>query len=103
MSNFDTNPKHLNFLLTQIHNGELALPDFQRDFVWDPNAIEELIESIMKHYPAGILLFLKHNDDGFQVREFTDAPPIKGNSSVSYLTLDGHQRLTHLGRRSSPL
>lgn len=52
MSFFETNPKPLKLLLTQIHNGELALPDFQRDFVWDPSAIEELIESIMRNYTS---------------------------------------------------
>ena len=34
----DTNPRDLKELLSQIGNGEAALPDFQRDFVWDPNA-----------------------------------------------------------------
>lgn len=96
MSQFETNPKSLKFLLTQIHHGELALPDFQRDFVWDPGAIEELIESIMRHYPAGSLLFLKHTGDGFKVREFDGAPLLKSEMGTSYLVLDGQQRLTSL-------
>jgi hypothetical protein len=96
MSFFETNPKPLKLLLTQIHNGELALPDFQRDFVWDPSAIEELIESIMRNYPAGSLLFLKHGGDGFQVREFEGAPALKSQMGTSYLVLDGQQRMTSL-------
>ncbi len=28
----------LRYLLESIHNREVALPDFQRDFVWDPRA-----------------------------------------------------------------
>lgn len=96
MSFFETNPKPLKLLLTQIHNGELALPDFQRDFVWDPSAIEELIESIMRNYPAGSLLFLKHGGDGFQVREFEGAPILKSQMGTSYLVLDGQQRMTSL-------
>jgi len=96
MNSFETNPKSLKLLLTQIHNGELALPDFQRDFVWDPSAIEELIESIMRNYPAGSLLFLKHGGEGFQVREFQGAPALKSTLGTSYLVLDGQQRLTSL-------
>jgi hypothetical protein len=96
MQAFETNPKSLKLLLTQIHNGEVSLPDFQRDFVWDPGAIEELIESIMREYPAGSLLFLKHGGEGFQVREFEGAPPLKSAMSTSYLVLDGQQRLTSL-------
>ena len=56
MALFETHPKEVKILLQLIHSGELALPDFQRDFVWDPGAIEELIESIMRQYPAGSLL-----------------------------------------------
>ena len=43
----------LKFLLQMAHNREMALPDFQRDFVWDPFATDELIESIISNYPAG--------------------------------------------------
>ena len=96
MSIFETNPRTLKLLLTQIQGGELALPDFQRDFVWDPHAIEELIESIMKNYPAGSLLLLKHGGDGFQIREFEGAPALKSSMGTSYLVLDGQQRLTSL-------
>ncbi len=96
MNIFETHPKPLKLLLTQIHNGELALPDFQRDFVWEPGAVEELIESIMRAYPAGSLLFLKHSGEGFQVREFEGAPKLKSAMSTSYLVLDGQQRLTSL-------
>jgi uncharacterized protein with ParB-like and HNH nuclease domain len=37
----------LKFLLQLIHNKEMALPDFQRDFVWDPAATDELIEWVV--------------------------------------------------------
>ena len=54
----------LRFLLESVHNREVALPDFQRDFVWDPRATEELIESICQNFPAGSLLRIK-NSAGF--------------------------------------
>jgi uncharacterized protein with ParB-like and HNH nuclease domain len=34
----------------------MVLPDFQRDFVWEPGATQELIVSIANNYPAGIHL-----------------------------------------------
>jgi hypothetical protein len=34
----------------------MALPDFQRDFVWEPGATQELIVSIANDYPAGSIL-----------------------------------------------
>ncbi len=55
----DTNPRELKELLNQIQSREAALPDFQRDFVWDPNATQELIVSIASSYPAGSLLRIR--------------------------------------------
>ena len=86
----------LRFLLESIHNREVALPDFQRDFVWDPRATEELIESILQNYPAGSLLRIKNRSGFFFApREVAGAPALNGHSP-SYLVLDGQQRLTSL-------
>lgn len=35
---FETDKKPLTYLLDRIQNRDLALPDFQRSFVWDANA-----------------------------------------------------------------
>lgn len=91
----DTNPRDLKELLAQIHSREAALPDFQRDFVWDPNATQELIVSIASNYPAGSLLRIRNSRDFFACREFQGAPPLK-NHRPTYLVLDGQQRLTSL-------
>jgi len=85
----------LRFLLQMIHNRETALPDFQRDFVWDPAMTDELIESIIQNYPAGTLLRVKTGQElYFQPRAFQGAPELTGKPS--YLILDGQQRLTSL-------
>ncbi len=93
---FYPSSEKLRFLLDSIHNREVALPDFQRDFVWDPRATEELIESILQNFPAGSLLRIK-NKSGFffAPREVAGAPALDGHSP-SYLVLDGQQRLTSL-------
>lgn len=86
----------LKFLLEMIHNRAMALPDFQRDFVWDPHATDELIESIINNYPAGSLLRIKNGQQLlFQPRAFEGAPELNG-SKPAYLVLDGQQRLTSL-------
>jgi len=91
----DTNPRELKELLGQIHGAEMALPDFQRDFIWDPNATQELILSIALNYPAGSLLRIRNPDNLFACREFQGAPELKGRRPT-YLVLDGQQRLTSL-------
>jgi len=91
----DTNPHKLKDLLIQIHNGDAALPDFQRDFVWEPSATRELVISIANNYPAGSLLRIRNTHDLFARREFQGAPTLNGGKP-NFLVLDGQQRLTSL-------
>jgi hypothetical protein len=42
----DTNPRALKELLADVHSRTMVLPDFQRDFVWEPGATQELVVSI---------------------------------------------------------
>jgi hypothetical protein len=91
----DTNPHKLKDLLSQIHNGDSALPDFQRDFVWEPSATQELVVSIASNYPAGSLLRIRNTHDLFARREFEGSPKLNGRKP-NFLVLDGQQRLTSL-------
>jgi len=87
-SEFETDKRKLLYLLEQIANRDLALPDFQRSFVWDPNASRELIVSIIRGFPAGNLLLLKGGSDIFIPRAVEDAPDLNGHNPGA-LILDG--------------
>ncbi len=91
----DTNPRALKALLGEIHSGMMVLPDFQRDFVWEPGATQELIISIANNYPAGSLLRVRDRKRVFAAREFEGAPALDGRPHT-FLVLDGQQRLTSL-------
>lgn len=91
----DTNPRALKELLADIHNRTMVLPDFQRDFVWEPGATQELIVSIANNYPAGSILRVRDATQMFAAREFDGAPPSPGRQHT-FLVLDGQQRLTSL-------
>lgn len=91
----DTNPRALKELLGEIHSRMTVLPDFQRDFVWEPGATQELIVSIAKNYPAGSLLRVRDAKRVFACREFEGAPKLDGKKHT-FLVLDGQQRLTSL-------
>jgi hypothetical protein len=91
----DTNPRELKELLHQINQGDAVLPDFQRDFVWDPNMTIDLVVSIAQNYPAGSLLRIRNTKNLFAYRQFAGAPPVNGGRPT-YLVLDGQQRLTSL-------
>jgi hypothetical protein len=91
----DTNPRALKDLLAEIHSRSTALPDFQRDFVWEPGATQELVVSIANNYPAGSILRVRDAKRVFAAREFEGAPALNG-AKHTFLVLDGQQRLTSL-------
>ncbi|MHB8719403.1 MAG: winged helix-turn-helix domain-containing protein [Candidatus Dormibacteria bacterium] len=91
---FHTIPRTVLSLLSDMHTGNVALPDFQRSFVWEPDATRELLVSMVRSFPAGALLFLQGGSNTFKAREAEGAPPLP--AQPSYLVLDGQQRLTSL-------
>ncbi|MDE2966712.1 MAG: DUF262 domain-containing protein [Chloroflexota bacterium] len=77
-------------LATRFHEGKLAMPEIQRDQVWTPRQVQELIDSLYRGYPVGTMLFW-NTDDTVATREHSiDA------SQTSVFILDGQQRLTAL-------
>jgi hypothetical protein len=86
----------LERLLNDINAGVLRVPRFQRSFVWRPEQMLDLFDSIDRGYPIGSLLVWE-----------TDAPipsidkiggmrlPAPAGKRTSYI-LDGHQRLSTL-------
>ena len=91
---FHTIPRPMLQLLAELDSGQLALPDFQRTFVWAPDETRELLVSMIRSFPAGNLLFLQGGDATFKARAAEGAPPLPGRPS--HLVLDGQQRLTSL-------
>ena len=81
-------------MLAELHSGQLALPDFQRTFVWAPDETRELLVSMTRWFPAGALLFLQGGSATFKARAVEGAPELA--ERPSHLVLDGQQRLTSL-------
>ncbi len=50
----------LKFLLQMAHNREMALPDFQGDFVWDPSRRMSLSNRLSATIPPAALLRIKN-------------------------------------------
>jgi hypothetical protein len=93
---FATDKSALLYLLGQIENRQLALPDFQRTFVWEASATRELIVSIMQAFPAGALLFLRNDTQSLVPRSIEGAPELAADAAPPFLILDGQQRLSSL-------
>ena len=56
-------------LLNEIANDEIVLPAIQRDFVWDEQKTEKLLDSILRGYPIGLVLLWETYQD-LQYRGF---------------------------------
>lgn len=92
---FDSTKQDLSELLKQVRKGELQLPEFQRDYVWNESAIISLFASIAKGYPVGALLTLKRGGEvDFKPRPI-DGAKVDGVEPEELL-LDGQQRMTSL-------
>lgn len=95
---FQTNPEAISNLRAEVTSGKLALPQFQRDFIWPPANTASLISSILAKYPAGSLLMWRPGTAQLAPRAVEDAPPLPEHSSPERLILDGQQRVTSLYR-----
>ena len=88
----------LDVLLNDVDEGRIQIPRFQRAYVWTPQMMRELFESVLRGYPIGSLLFWNLRELNVHTMDRIGplaAPGASGKSPVS-LVLDGHQRLATL-------
>ncbi|MFC4821754.1 GmrSD restriction endonuclease domain-containing protein [Dokdonella ginsengisoli] len=81
----------ISTILDHIDNGHMALPEFQRGYVWNSEQVRGLFDSLYRRHPVGGLLVwatdsstAKHRGDGELA------------SGIVKLLLDGQQRMTSL-------
>ena len=60
---FSKTDGEINSLIDDIKNGDLALPELQRPFVWGNSRVRDLFDSMYQGYPIGYFLFWE-NDSG---------------------------------------
>jgi len=87
--------KTISELLTDIERGRIALSDMQREFVWDNTQIRDLLDSLYKNHPVGmILLWQTTPSENVPITRIDDTT--KEILEYSELVIDGQQRLTSL-------
>ena len=102
-------PVTVEQILTEIHHKKYLLPAIQREFVWDPDQIRRLLDSLLRGYPIGSFLLWKV--DPVTAKDYTfydflthfherDNPyatkaTVPAGQGVTAI-LDGQQRLTSL-------
>lgn len=81
----------ISTILDQIDLRSIALPKFQRGFVWNRDQVRGLMHSLYRRHPIGSLLVWVTKAEEAQARGDVSLPP----GSVKLL-LDGQQRITLL-------
>ena len=76
-------------LIGFIRNKKIAIPEFQREFVWTEKKVKELFDSLIRHYPIGSFIVWKTSKRIEQRSLFVK----ETNSHEKYLVLDGQQRM----------
>ncbi len=98
--------------LKYAKDGNLLLPDIQREYVWDVFEIERLFESIVDGYPIGSCIFWKTTRKIINeqkpnlyrfIRKFKKytsknekIPEVLSEEADYYIVLDGQQRITSM-------
>lgn len=96
-----TRVRRLFNYLDDFEKGNIQVPLFQRDFVWDNSQKLELLDSIKKGYPIGSILFWRPISKFVDVLSDAELQTIgayklpKKNADFFYI-LDGYQRLSTL-------
>ena len=81
----------IGMILANIDLENLALPEFQRGFVWNGSQVRALMDSLYRSNPVGTLLVWDTTSENARVRGGSMGAP----GSISLL-LDGQQRITSL-------
>lgn len=84
---YSVTPHPIETLLTWVKSGEIAIPEIQRPFVWEPTRVRNLLDSLYQGYPVGYLIAWRN-------------PTVKlkdGTTSAGKrILIDGQQRVTAL-------
>lgn len=92
-------PDHviLKTLINRLREGRYVIPDFQREFEWQPSDIRELMRSIFLDYYIGSLLLWRGKSSTFDAlacEPIYGFEETKNGTDRTYIVLDGQQRLT---------
>lgn len=84
---YSVTPHPIETLLIWVKSGEIAIPEIQRPFVWEPIKVRNLLDSLYNGYPVGYLIAWRN-----PTVKLKDGTPSAGKR----ILIDGQQRITAL-------
>lgn len=94
----DIQKPDISSLIENISNGVVVLPDFQRDFVWKPDDVQDLLVSVLADFYIGTMLVIDdvRDEASFRLRRIEGIDPSVKIPSIVKILLDGQQRCSSL-------
>ncbi len=78
-------------------SGKIQLPDFQRGYKWEDERIRQLLVTILRSHPLGVVMLLKTGNEQIRFKPRpVEGTTIPDGTLAESLLLDGQQRLTSL-------
>lgn len=89
---------NLKKLITELETGQIKIPKFQRDYIWEKTKVVKLLNSIYQQYPIGSFFFwVAPPEYSNFIRENVDLGLLNTPTNGSFrFILDGQQRLISL-------
>lgn len=92
-----SDPLNIRKLMEELLSGRMRVPNFQRGFVWDPERVAYLMDSLYKGYPFGSVLLWRTKQSLTYERDLGPfSLPTNDPSFPTDYILDGQQRITSM-------
>lgn len=84
---YSVNQHQISTFLAFVKDGQIAIPEVQRPFVWDTSRVRDLLDSLYKGYPVGYVITWQNPNVRLKDGKF---------SAGKKILIDGQQRITAL-------
>jgi len=84
---YSVNQHHISTFLAFVKDGQIAIPEVQRPFVWDASKVRDLLDSLYKGYPIGYVITWQNPNVRLKDGRLSEGKKI---------LIDGQQRITAL-------
>ena len=84
---YSVNQHHISTFLAFVKDGQIAIPEVQRPFVWDSSKVRDLLDSLYKGYPIGYVITWQNPNIRLKDGKLSEGKKI---------LIDGQQRITAL-------
>lgn len=90
MADLERTDKPVSILVKELANGVIGVPEIQRNYVWNATQARDLVDSLYRKYPSGLILLWRPKNNPMYGKAVTK------HKTPDYLILDGQQRITAL-------